>query len=460
MLKELLKPEIQELIQLHQWADLRDVLQSWSPAEIADLMLDVEKQNRVLLYRALQRDQAYEVFAYLDSEQQTNLLLELTDQETRELLAELNPDDRTELLEELPGNVTRNLLTLLSPDDLREARWLLGYPEESIGRLMTPEFVAIRPNWTVEKAIEHIKQFGIDSEAINRIYVRDDRGVLLDDLKLRKVILADNTTTIRELMTNTVVSLSAFDDQEQAVRMMEKYDLSSLPVVDSQGVLVGIVTFDDVLDIAEQEATEDIQKLGGMEALDDTYKATSIPEMIKKRVGWLSILMVSEMLTTSVLAYFEHEIERAAVLALFIPLIISSGGNSGSQAATLITRALALEEIRLRDWIFVCRREIITGLILGGVLGVLGFLRIELASRFGSTTFGPHYTMVGLTVGFSLIGIVLWGTFIGSMLPFALKKMKFDPATSSAPFVATLVDVIGIIIYFIIATIVLRGTLL
>jgi len=460
MLKELLKPEIQELIDLHMWADLRDVLETWSPAEIADLMLDIEKNDRVLLYRSLQRDIAHEVFSHLDSEQQDTLLHDLTDIETRDLLSEMNPDDRTDLLVELPGKVTRRLLSLLDPEDLKQARWLIGYPEESIGRLMTPDFVSIRPQWTVKQAIQHIKQHGNDSETINRIYVRDDKGVLLDDIMLRTLILADENSTIEDIMDNNVVRLSAFDDQEQAVRVMEKFDLSSIPVVDSQGVLVGIVTFDDVLDIAEEEATEDIQKLGGMEALDTSYKATSTLELVKKRAGWLSILMVSEMLTTSALSYFEGEIEKAAILVLFIPLVMSSGGNSGSQAATLIIRALALEEIRLRDWWYIMKREIISGFLLGSLLGALGFLRIELWTLFGSNVFGPHHFLVAITIAFSLLGIVLWGTLSGSMLPLLLKKLRFDPATSSAPFVATMVDVIGIVIYFAVALLVLHGTLL
>lgn len=460
MLKELLKPEIQELIDLHLWADLRDVLETWSPAEIADLILDIEKNNRVLLYRSLPRDLAHEVFSYLDAEQQDSLLHDLTDSETRDLLAEMNPDDRTDLLVELPGKVTRRLLSLLDPDDLKQARWLLGYPEESIGRLMTPDFVAVRPYWTIKQAIQQIKQHGNDSETINRIYVRDDKGVLLDDIMLRTIILANENDMVEDIMDHNVIRLSAFDDQEQAVRVMEKYDLSSIPVVDSQGVLVGIVTFDDVLDIAEEEATEDIQKLGGMEALDTSYKSTTTFELVKKRAGWLSILMISEMLTTSALSYFEGEIEKAAILVLFIPLVMSSGGNSGSQAATLIIRALALEEVRLRDWWYIMKREIISGLMLGTLLGALGFLRIELWTLFGSNVFGPHHFLVALTVAFALVGIVLWGTLSGSMLPLLLKKLRFDPATSSAPFVATMVDVIGIVIYFVVALLVLHGTLL
>lgn len=460
MLKELLTPEILELIELRSWASIREVLQTWSPAEIADLMLGVKKQDRVFLYRALGRDIGVEVFSYLEPEDQDQLLVDLTDQETRDLLAELPPDDRTDLLEELPGAVSHRLLSLLSPEDLREARWLMGYPEESVGRFMTPDFVAVRAGMKVAEAIDHIKRHGNDSETINRIYVLDERGSLLDDIMLRTIILADENVYIRDLMDQNVISISAFDDQEVAVRTMEKYDLPAIPVVDSTGILVGIVTFDDIFDIAQEEATEDIQKLGGMEALDDTYRATNILELVRKRAGWLSILMMSELLTTSVLAFFEGTIERAAVLVLFIPLVMSSGGNSGSQAASLIIRALALDEIRLQDWWLVMRREIISGFLLGVILGAIGFARIELWALAGATTFGPHHTLVAVTVALTLVGIVLWGTIAGSMLPLVLKKWGFDPAVSSAPFVATLVDVFGIVIYFAVALVILNGTLL
>lgn len=459
MLKELLLPEIHDLIEQHEWSLLREVLRSWSPAEIAELMLSIPKAERVLLYRALPQDLAHEVFAYLEPDQQVNLLRELTDSETRQLLAALSPDDRTALLSELPGHVTNRLLTLLDPDDLREARWLLGYPEESVGRLMTPDFLALQPEWTVSEALNYIRQHGNDSETLNRLYVCDQHGRLLGTVRLRTLILADPLATVSELMELTP-RLSAFDDQEAAVRMMEKFDLSVLPVVDSNGILVGIVTFDDVLDVAEEEATEDIQKLGGMEALDISYRATPVTVLIRKRAGWLTALMLSEMLTTTALSFFEKQIEKAVVLVLFLPLVISSGGNSGSQAATLITRALALQEISFRDWWLVLRRELFSGLALGSILGLIGFLRIELWTLLFGPIYGDHHLLIALTVGIGLIGIVLWGTTIGAMLPLLLYRLGFDPATSSAPFIATVVDVSGIIIYFAVAMLILHGTLL
>ncbi len=459
MLKELLKPEIKELIELHQWSDLREVLGSWEPPEIADLMLDVEESDRVLLFRSLPRQISADVFSYLDSEQQDELLRELTNQETREILAQLTPDDRTTLLEELPAEATQKLLNLLSPEVLKEARQLLGYPEKSIGRLTTPHFVSIRADWTIEQALEHIRNYGKLSETINRIYVTDSNGVLVDDIMLKAFIFANPKDSVHSIMDLNVISVSAFDDQEEAVRAMEKYDIPALPVVDSGGVLIGIVTFDDVMDISEEEATEDFQKFGGMEALDKPYNTISFFGMVRKRAGWLVILFLGEMLTATALSYFESALEKAIVLSLFLPLIMSSGGNSGSQAATLMVRAISLGEVTLRDWWWVMRREFLSGLLLGAILGVIGFFRIVVWSKF-SNIYGEHYFLVALTVSFSLVGVVLWGSLSGSMLPFLLKKLKFDPAASSAPFVATLVDVTGIVIYFSFAVWLLRGTLL
>ncbi|MFN8358718.1 MAG: magnesium transporter [Candidatus Kapaibacterium sp.] len=459
MLKELLKPEILELIELRQWTDLREVLSSWEPAEIADLMLDVEQADRVLLFRTLPRHVSTEVFAYLESDRQDELLHELTNQETRELLSQLPPDDRTALLEELPAEATQKLLNLLSPEDLKEARVLLGYPEQSIGRLTTPDFVSVRADWTIKQALVHIRSYEKNSETINSIYVTDNSGRLLDDIMLRAFIFADPNASIRSIMDDNVVSVSAFDDQEEAVRAMEKYDIPALPVVDSAGVLIGIVTFDDVMDVSEEEATEDFQKFGGMEALDKPYNTISFMGMVQKRAGWLVILFVGEMFTATALSYFEGALEKAIVLSMFLPLIMSSGGNSGSQAATLMVRAISLGEVQLKDWWWVMRREFLSGLLLGVILGTIGFIRIVVWSGI-THAYGAHYLPVAFTVSFSLVGVVLWGSLSGSMLPFLLKKLNFDPAASSAPFVATLVDVTGIIIYFSFAVWLLKGTLL
>ena len=324
---------------------------------------------------------------------------------------------------------------------------------------MTPDFVSVRKEWTLRHVLDHVRAHGRDSETLNVIYVVNGNNRLIDDLRIREILLAPLHAVVSDLCDNRFVSLNASDDKKEAVKVFRQYDRTVLPVIDSHGRLVGIVTLDDVLDVAEEEATREIQKFGGLEALDEPYMSTPLLEMIRKRATWLVILFVGEMLTATAMGYFEHEITRAVVLALFVPLIISSGGNSGSQAATLIIRALALGEVKLRDWWRVMRREVLSGLLLGLILGTIGFVRIALWSAF-SSLYGEHWMLVGLTVSCSLLGIVLWGTITGSMLPFILKWLGMDPATSSAPFVATLVDVTGLIIYFSVALVILHGTLL
>ncbi|MCZ7615649.1 MAG: magnesium transporter [Ignavibacteriaceae bacterium] len=336
---------------------------------------------------------------------------------------------------------------------------MLGYPENSVGRLMTPDYVAVRRDWTVAETLDYIRKNGEDKETLNVIYVVDEKGKLVDDIRIREIILSPLDKKISDLMEENFSALNVHDDQETAVEVFKKYDRVALPVVDNYGILIGIVTVDDVLDVAEEEATEDIQKLGGVEALEEPYSTMPFFSMIKKRVGWLTVLFIGEMLTASAMGFFEDEIAKAVVLALFVPLIISSGGNSGSQAATLVIRAIALGEVTLKDWWYIMRREILSGLTLGLVLGIIGFLRIFIWASF-SNIYGNHWMLIAFTVGFSLIGVVLWGTISGSMLPFILKRFGLDPATSSAPFVATLVDVTGLIIYFTFALFFLSGTLL
>ena len=451
--------DIKPLIDQRRWNELKDSLKAVPAPELADLLEGLDPRDRMLLFRVLPRAQASEVFAYLEGGAQNELILNLTNEDARNILADLTPDDRTALLEELPGEVTRRLLNLLSPEDLKEARTLLGYPEESVGRLMTPAYVAIRAHWTIQQALDHIRKHGKDAETVNMIYVVDEHWTLVDDLRLRLILLADPHATVESIMDRNFVSLKATDDREEAVRVMKQYDRVALPVVDSQNVLLGIVTSDDVLDVAEEEATEDIQKMGGMEALDDPYLETPFFQMIRKRGGWLMVLFLGEMLTASAMNYFEYEIARAVVLALFIPLIISSGGNTGSQAASLVIRAMAVQEVHLRDWWRVMRREVAAGIVLGAMLGLIAFLRIALWPN-RQKLYSVHYLLVATTVSISLVGVVLLGTLAGSMLPFLLRRAGFDPAASSAPFVATLVDVAGVVIYFSVALVLLKGTLL
>ena len=351
------------------------------------------------------------------------------------------------------------MINRLSPDERRVAQTLLGYPENSIGRLMTPDYLAVGPTTPVAVVIDNLRTHGRDSETFDVIYVVDTRGVLLDDLRLRELLLAPPAGTIDSLLDGKVASLNVSDDREAAIQMFHHHDRVALPVVDADGILIGIVTVDDALAVAQEEHTEDLHKFGGLEAVDTPYQSTPLLTLVWKRAGWLVVLFIGEMLTATAMGYFENEIARAVVLALFVPLIISSGGNSGSQAATLIIRAMALQEIALVDWWRVMRRELLSGLVLGAILGGIGFLRIAVWSAF-SPIYGEHWFLVATTVSLSLVGVVMWGTLSGSMLPFVLKAFGADPAASSAPFVATLVDVTGLVIYFTVASVILAGTLL
>ena len=459
MLGKTIQPELDALIEARDFTTLRDVLIDLQPPDVAEVLQDIPERDQAVIFRILPTTIAAETFEFLDRETQKILLKGLGQQEVATILNEMHADDRTALLEDLPGPVVQQLITLLSPDERRIVQTLLGYPERSVGRLMSPDYIAVRKEWTAGQTLEHIRQFGKDSETLNVIYVVNEKGILIDDFRIRELIFSAPERPIVELMDETYTALHVNDDQESAVGVFTKYDRVALPVIDPVGTLVGIVTIDDVLAVAQKESTDDIQKFGGVEALDEPYSSIPLMRMVKKRAGWLVILFLSEMLTATAMSFFENEIAKAVVLALFVPLIISSGGNSGSQAATLIIRAIALGEVTLKEWWRVMRREVMSGILLGSILGVIGFLRIAVWSAF-SDIYGPHWILVALTVGTSLIGVVLWGTLSGSMLPFVLKRFGADPATSSAPFVATLVDVTGLVIYFSVAVVILSGTLL
>ncbi len=459
MIGKLLLPEIQSLIDARNFTALRELLVELEPVDLVDLINDLPESHEAVIFRILPRELAADTFEYLDLESQESLLKAMGHQEAASILNEMSPDDRTALFEELPSNFVKQLMILLAPDERAIAQSLLGYPEDTVGRMMTPDYIAVQAERTVQQVLDFIRSNGKNSETLNMIYVIDEKSKLIDDIQIRDFLIAPLDNRVSDLMNETYISLNVTDDQETAVNTFRKYDRSALPVIDSTGVLVGIVTVDDVLDVAEEEATEDIQKFGGVEALDEPYMNISLFHMVKKRGSWLVVLFLGEMLTASAMGYFENEISKAVVLALFVPLIISSGGNSGSQAATLIIRAMALGEVTLRDWWRVMHREILSGLLLGTLLGTIGFIRIAVWASF-STIYGPHWVLVAVTVSLSLVGVVLWGTLSGSMLPFALKRAGLDPATSSAPFVATLVDVTGLVIYFSIALVVMHGTLL
>lgn len=459
MIGHLLGPEIQQLIETRNFTGLREVLVDFSPADVAEIIIDVPEQDRAVVFRLLPHAQAAEVFEYLDSDAQSALLKAMGTVDAARILNEMSADDRTALLEELPGAAVAQLLQLLSPEEKQVAQSLLNYPEGSVGRLMTPDFIKVGPHWTIRQALDYIRENGRDSETLNVVYVTDERGRLIDDVRIREFLLRPLDTTVDDIHDSSFVALHATDPASEAVEAFKKYDRNTMPVVDSEGKLLGIVTVDDMLDVQEEEATEDIQKMGGTEALDEPYMDAPLLELVRKRVTWLAVLFVGEMLTTIPIGYFEHALEKTVVLSMFMPLIISSGGNSGSQASTLIIRAMSLGEVRLRDWWRVLRKELLSGVLLGGILSIIGFLRIIIWAQF-THIYGPHYFLIAIAVAVAIAGVVLWGTIAGSMLPLLLRRCGLDPATSSAPFVATLVDVTGLAIYFGAAVAILTGTVL
>jgi len=438
---------------------LQEFLDHQSIGDMVDL-IDDNPDKETLIINGISLHRAVSVFKILDFSYQKRIIKELTPHKTAELLNELPPDDRTSFLSELPSNVVRELVKMLDPEERKITLSLLGYPEGSVGRLMTPDYVYVYENDTVEEVLSTIRKFARNSETIDVLYVINDKGELMDDIRIRDFILANPGSKVSDLMDGRFISLYAEDDQEVANDAFKKNNRVALPVVSQSNKLLGIVTIDDVLWLAGEEFGEDIQKIGGTEALDEPYLEIPIFKLVKKRASWLIILFLSEMLTATAMQFFNDEIAKATVLALFIPLIMSSGGNSGSQASTLIIQAMALGELTIKDWWKIMRREILSGLCLGLILGSIGFLRIFVWQHMHIYDYGIYWEKVAMVIFCSLTGIVLWGSLMGSMLPIILKSLKLDPATSSAPFVATLVDVTGIIIYFSVAYILLRGYLL
>ncbi|MBS0027978.1 magnesium transporter [Chitinophaga sp. 22321] len=458
MENEALLEKFQTLTDEKSYRELSVYLDDQLITDIAELIHE-DPDASDIIFNNLSISRAAAAFRILDFPLQEDVIRKLSAAKIAELMNELPADDRTAFLEELPSEAVKELIKLLDPEERRITLSLLGYKENSVGRIMTPDYIAVREEWTVKQVLNYIREHGKDSETIDVIYVIDEKGYLLDDFRIREFLLVSPDTVVHTLMDDRFVSLHANDGQEEAIQVFRMENRVALPVVDDQGILLGIVTIDDMLWIANEEHTEDIQKIGGTEALDEPYLDMPIFRLIKKRVGWLVVLFIGEMLTATAMGFFEDEIAKAVVLALFVPLIISSGGNSGSQASTLIIQAMALGEITVGDWWRVMRREIISGLILGGALGLIGFIRILLWNTLFHT-YGAHTVLIGATVGISLVGVVLWGTLSGSMLPLLLKKCGADPATSSAPFVATLVDVTGLLIYFTVAYTLMKGILL
>lgn len=453
-----LAEDVELLIAQNDTSELEKFLNSLNISEVAELIGEMEEAGPLFIER-LTLNRAVNVFRILDFHDQEKIMKKLSANRISELINHLPPDDRTTLFSKMHGDTVKKLIILLQPDERKLALELLGYNADSVGRLMTPDYIAVKKTWKVARVLSHLRRYGKNSETIDVIYVIDDQGVLIDDIRIREILLVDPETPVESLMDGRLISLHANDPQEEAINVFKMNNRVALPVVDRDNILLGIITVDDILWVAEEEYSEDIQKIGGSEALDEPYLDVPVLKLVKKRIGWLVVLFVGEMLTATAMAFFEAEIAKAVVLALFVPLIISSGGNSGSQASTLIVRAMALGEVTLADWWRVMRREFLSGLLLGITLGIIGFLRIYFWTFF-TNIYGPHWTLVGVTVGVALVGVVLWGSLAGSMLPIILKKLGTDPATSSAPFVATLVDVTGLVIYFSVAVFFMNGILL
>ena len=438
--------KIEQMIAGNQLKAVAEELRSWAVPEIADLLIRLDKPHQILAYRALPRQRAADMFAFLEPDAQDSLLEALTDGDTRTLLADISPDDRTEMLEELPATVTRRLMQLLSPEDLAESRQLLGYPEESVGRLMTPDYIRLRAEWTVEVAMAHMRKYGRDSEIFNILYVTDDKGRLVDFVRMRRRIMAEPGTVIRDMLNYNCISVSAFEDREIAVDIIQRYDINALPVVDSDGVIVGIVTVDDIMDVAEEEATEDIQKGVAVAPLESKYSAATPAELFRKRIGWLCVLIFVNLISAGVISRFEDKLMEVITLALFMPLVIASGGNSGAQSATLMVRAIATGDLEIKDWLRAVSKETFVGVLLGAAMGIIAGAVGHLYGGDGG---------IALIVGLSMISIVFVANIFGALLPFALSRLKIDPAAASTPLVTSVMDVLGLIIYFSIAVVVL-----
>ncbi len=430
------------------------------PTEVAKMLGAVPTDTALQAFGSLPTTTQTKVFPYLDTLLQKRIIKKLTKTKAAFILNELSSDDRIAFYSLLKGVERSTYLELLNEKNKNSVHDILGYPENSVARLINTEFATISTQLTIAEASEHLRKNHQDTETANVIYVIDDEGKLIDDIPMRRFVLNDPTKKIADILDGFCVSLKMTDTKEDAVSKFKEYDRVVLPVTNADNVLLGVLTVDDVLDAAEQRDTKEIQNFGGVEGLDYPYVKTAFFSLIKKRATWLIVLFVGEMLTATAMGYFDAEISKAVVLALFVPLIISSGGNSGSQAATLIIRAMALKELTIKDWWFVMRREILSGLTLGFILGTIGFIRIAVWQNLHLYDYGIHWFLLALTIFFSLIGIVMWGTLSGSMIPIVLKKLKLDPATSSAPLVATLVDVTGLVIYFSIAALILKGTIL
>lgn len=438
----LLAPDIEEMLESKRTREVRAALKELRMPEVVDILVELKPAHRAIAFRLLPRDLAADVFTELPSDQQAQLQDDLTNEQLAQMFNEMDPDDRADLFDEMPGQLAAQLLAMMRPEERRSTQIILGYPPESIGRLMTPEYLSLRPEWTVAEALDHIRKHGAEAETLHILYVTDHRRRLLDEIRIREILQVETDTKISDLMDDSAVALNAHDDREEAVRMMERYDMSVLPVVDRDNVLVGIVTFDDVADVAEEEVTEDIQKAAAMSPLEASYSETTILGLVQKRAPWLIALVGINLVSSGVIAAYEDTLETLIVLAFFIPLLIDSGGNTGSQAATLMVRAIATGDLKLRQWLQTIGKELTVGVLLGIAMGIA-------SGVLGVFRGGWE---IGIIVGLSMVCIVLAANLIGAVLPFILTRVKLDPAVASAPLITSIADITGLLIYFGIAT--------
>jgi len=452
-LVKLLKPEIEELLRNKNYKELKDAIINWEPADIAELLDDLEKEEAISILLMLPKNLQVEVFSELDAETQKKIIGSLKDEEIKTIISGLAPDDRTSLFEEIAPTLTRKLLDFLSPSERREALTLLGYPKNSVGRLMTPDYVAIKPEWTIKRAIEHIRKYGKDAETINMIYVVDDDFRLIDDIPLRRIILAEPEQKIKEILDFQFISISPYEDQERAIEIMKKYNLVALPVTDNDNYLLGIVTIDDIIDVMEEEQTEDITKISGIHptpvGLELITKIKEIPliKLYKSRILWLLILLFMNLFTGGIIQALQETIAKYVVLVTFLPVIIDTAGNAGSQSVTLVIRAMALKTVEIKDWFYLLLRELSVAFLLGITMGIgISFIGIIRSNSI----------KISLVVAFAMILNVIAGCLIGILLPFIFAKFKKDPATASTPLITTIADIMGTGIYLGTATIFLR----
>lgn len=447
VLKYLLLPEIEEIIKNKDWWALKDVLSVWPAPDIADLIKSLAEG--IILFRLLPKDLQAQVFSEFDPETQKSFLARLNNEQIKNIISELTPDDRTDLFGELPGKLVQKLIQLLSPEDRKETLLLLGYPENSVGRLMTPDYIAIKPNWTIKKSLDFIREFGKDAETINMVYVVDENDRFLDDLPLRRLILAQPNQLVAEIMDKQFIAIDPYRDQEEAAKLMERYDLIALPVVDTEQVLLGIVTIDDIIDVIRKEETEDFTKISGIHphpvGIDFITNLRRIPlnKIYRSRITWLLLLLFMDFITGGIIKNFEQTIARYVILVTFLPVLVDTAGNAGSQSATLVIRAIAVGTIHIKDWLSLFARELLIATLLGLTMGlgisVMGIFR-------GGMKVAP-------VVIFSMVINVIVGSSIGILLPFIFLKFKKDPATASTPLITTIADIVGTAIYLSLATI-------